>query len=139
MTPEEFKNLNTGDIVRSKLSSEALVVTANYGSRVTAVRSADLTNPSEWELIQKSGSNQNASTASPKPKNNSDLEQITKGLVILAKYYPSCEPIAGHEQIWYGIHEPEILTDDDLQKLRQLGWFISEGQWSHHCWRSHYV
>jgi predicted Zn-dependent protease len=28
-----------------------MVVTANYGARVTAVRSADLTNPDEWDVI----------------------------------------------------------------------------------------
>jgi hypothetical protein len=53
MTPEEFKNLKTGDLVRSKRRTArgTMIVSANYGDRVTAVDSADLTNPSEWELV----------------------------------------------------------------------------------------
>ncbi|MBN3949384.1 MAG: hypothetical protein HWQ38_24140 [Nostoc sp. NMS7] len=54
MTPEQFKNLKTGDIVRGVLSSHTYIVTDNYGDHVTAVRTVDLTNPSEWELVQKS-------------------------------------------------------------------------------------
>ena len=51
MTKEDFASLSEGDIVRHKTSAEALIVHANYGGRVTAVRIADLTNPSEWDLI----------------------------------------------------------------------------------------
>jgi hypothetical protein len=53
MTKDEFKNLRYGDIVRSQAGGESYIVTANYGGRVTAVRTADLTNPIEWELVQK--------------------------------------------------------------------------------------
>lgn len=51
MTKEEFASLKVGDIVRGKLSQQAFVVTAHYGSRVTAVQTVDLTSPSEWELV----------------------------------------------------------------------------------------
>jgi hypothetical protein len=51
MSREEFARLCLGDIVRGKVSGEAYVVTGNYGERVTAVRTADLTNPDEWEVI----------------------------------------------------------------------------------------
>ncbi len=53
MTPAEFNALDVGDIVRGKLSVHSYVVTANYGGRVTAVRTADLTNPPEWNLVKK--------------------------------------------------------------------------------------
>jgi len=53
MTGEEFENLQAGDIVRGKFSAESYIVTANFKGRVTAVRTVDLTNPEEWELIQK--------------------------------------------------------------------------------------
>jgi hypothetical protein len=53
MTKDELKNLRYGDLVRSKASGASYIVTANYGGRVTAVRTADLTNPDEWELVQK--------------------------------------------------------------------------------------
>jgi hypothetical protein len=51
MTPEEMQDLRTGDLVRHASSGEVFVVTGNYGGRVTAVRSVDLTNPHEWYVV----------------------------------------------------------------------------------------
>ena len=53
MTKDEIKNLKTGDILRHKLGLNGYVVTANYGDRITAVRTVDITNPDEWDLIKK--------------------------------------------------------------------------------------
>ncbi len=54
MTKKEFESLQPGDIVRGKSSFVSYIVTANYGNRVTAVHTADLTNPPEWDLVEKS-------------------------------------------------------------------------------------
>jgi len=62
MNAYELVNLTTGDIIKHKSADNTLeswmknsyVVTANYGSRVTAVRTVDITNPGEWDLIAKS-------------------------------------------------------------------------------------
>lgn len=51
MTGKQFKSLDVGDIVRGRVSGVSYVVTGNYGGRVTAVRTAEITNPDEWELI----------------------------------------------------------------------------------------
>jgi hypothetical protein len=53
MTSEQMRNLDTGDIVRGKRSAQAFVVTGNYGDHVTAVRTVDITNSDEWDLILK--------------------------------------------------------------------------------------
>lgn len=53
MTKEEFKKLDVGDIVHHASGSQPLIVTANYGKRVTAVMTADMTNPQEWVLVLK--------------------------------------------------------------------------------------
>lgn len=53
MTREEFQKLDAGDLIRHKSASTALVVTANYGSHVTAVRTQNVTNPDEWDLLSK--------------------------------------------------------------------------------------
>jgi len=53
MKPEDLKQLQPGDIVRGKSSEISYVVTANYGTRVTAVRTQDITNAEEWEIVQK--------------------------------------------------------------------------------------
>jgi len=53
MTDREFRNLQTGDIVASKFSKVTYVVTENFGCRVTAVRTTDITNAEEFELVLK--------------------------------------------------------------------------------------
>lgn len=52
MTQEQMKQLQPGDIVKHAGSMERFMVTANYGVRATAVRTVDITNPDEWELIR---------------------------------------------------------------------------------------
>ena len=50
-------DLEHGDVIRHKRSSGIncgmFIVTANYGDRVTAVSTVDVTNPPEWELVSK--------------------------------------------------------------------------------------
>jgi len=53
MEEKQFINLDVGDIVKGKTSDNVYVVIANYGNRCTAVSTADLTNPKEWELVRK--------------------------------------------------------------------------------------
>lgn len=52
MTKDEMQNLKTGDIVKG-VSGHSYVVTANYGDRVTAVLTVDITNPGEWVIVKK--------------------------------------------------------------------------------------
>jgi len=47
MSKEEFKNLQRGDMIKPWDDSRTFVVTANYGDRITAVTSVDMTNPTE--------------------------------------------------------------------------------------------
>jgi hypothetical protein len=58
MTPEELKALNVGDIIRHRgsymgMGAAAMVVTGNYGDHVTAVRTVNVSNPDEWDLLAK--------------------------------------------------------------------------------------
>ncbi len=53
MTELDMKKLQPGDVIRGKNSADGYIVTANYGNRVTAVRTTDMTNPSEWDLVVK--------------------------------------------------------------------------------------
>lgn len=52
MKEDEFEKLKTGDLVRHVQGYRIYVVTANYGGRVTAVDSVDMTNPCEWEKVK---------------------------------------------------------------------------------------
>lgn len=52
MTPKQHKSLRPGDLIRHKSGNESYVVTANDGTRVTAVRTVDVTNPAEWDRCQ---------------------------------------------------------------------------------------
>ncbi len=49
---ETLSKLKPGDTVRHISSSESMIVTANYGDRVTAVRTADISNAKEWFLVK---------------------------------------------------------------------------------------
>lgn len=49
---EKIADLEAGDIVKHKGDGPAYIVTANYGDRVTAVRTVDLTNAIEWEVLK---------------------------------------------------------------------------------------
>jgi len=53
LSNEEFKNLREGDVVRGKFSAQIFIITANYGRRVTAVWTVDITNPDEFDIIHK--------------------------------------------------------------------------------------
>lgn len=48
-----MRTLQPGDIVRSASSRVSYTVVANFGQQVTAVKIADVTNPSEWSVISK--------------------------------------------------------------------------------------
>lgn len=54
MTKDEMAELQPGDLVRHESGDGSFVVTANYRNRVTAVRTADLTNPAEWHRVRAS-------------------------------------------------------------------------------------
>jgi hypothetical protein len=54
MSETEFQHLQPGDIIVSVFSGQPYLVAANYGTRVTAVQTADVTNASEWTLVRKS-------------------------------------------------------------------------------------
>lgn len=49
MTNQEMQALQPGELVRHKSGGESYTVTANYGLRVTAARTVDITNADEWE------------------------------------------------------------------------------------------
>lgn len=64
MTRNEFETLGRGDVIRLHEESHeyyektrTYVVMANYGNRVTAVRTVDVTNPAEWDLVYKANYN----------------------------------------------------------------------------------
>lgn len=60
MTLDEFTRLKMGDIVSHRSFPGVFVVTGNYGGRATAVRTVDMTNPSEWEFLFRPQENDNA-------------------------------------------------------------------------------
>jgi len=53
MDDKTFKELSTGDLVQGYYDHQIYIVMANYGNRITAVKTVDMTNPIEWNLINK--------------------------------------------------------------------------------------
>lgn len=62
---KSINELQTGDIVRGKISHQTFTVVANFGTRATAVRVADITNPDEWQVLRDDGK-QKPNTFEPK-------------------------------------------------------------------------
>ena len=62
------------------------------------------------------------------------MKRISEVLNILMKYDPDSDFSAEHDKIWAASSEVEI-TDEDLNRLEELGWFIDEefDCWSHFC------
>lgn len=50
---EAITDLIPGDSVRDKVSGRVYLVTANFGARVTAVATADITTPNGWEVLRR--------------------------------------------------------------------------------------
>lgn len=51
MEAKDLRALSPGDVIKSNVDDEVFVVTGNYGGRVTAVMTVDVTNPDEWRLV----------------------------------------------------------------------------------------
>lgn len=49
---QSILELERGDIVRHVDSGNSYVVIANYGEHATAVRSIEISDPTEWEIIE---------------------------------------------------------------------------------------
>lgn len=50
----KIEDLKPGDIIKGKSSGITYTVIDIYGDRATAVRTADVTNPIEWEVLRDS-------------------------------------------------------------------------------------
>ena len=50
MNKRQMTKLHEGDAVRRFDDERSFLVTANFGGRVTIVRTVDITNPSEWDV-----------------------------------------------------------------------------------------
>jgi hypothetical protein len=52
----QFDKILPGTLVRHKSNpSDVYVVTQHFGTRITAVRTVDMTNPIEWEIVRIKG------------------------------------------------------------------------------------
>lgn len=80
MDKEVFSKLDRGDIIEHKGNTRVFIVTANYGDRVTATTTVDMTNPDEWELVLKAIYNKLPKIPSPPPK-----KLIREGVKIINK------------------------------------------------------
>jgi hypothetical protein len=51
MTKADLSMLREGDCIQSKLTGQTYLVTRNYGTRITAVCTVDVTHAEEWDLM----------------------------------------------------------------------------------------
>jgi hypothetical protein len=46
-----WDSLKIGSIISHKISRGVYIVTGHYGDRATAVKTVDISNPDEWEIV----------------------------------------------------------------------------------------
>jgi hypothetical protein len=80
MDKEVFSKLDRGDIVKHISNAGTFVITSNYGKRITATTTVDITNPDEWELVLKATYNKLPKVPLPPPK-----KLIREGVKIINK------------------------------------------------------
>lgn len=60
----------------------------------------------------------------------SKLARIAEGLQIVLKYDDGDGEVAvGHDQMWIGAGV--TVSDEDKNRLKDMGWFEDEESWSH--------
>src|SRR5581483_5817352 len=53
MTNSEFEKLKTGQVIQNKYNNQwAFIVSQNFGDRVIAVRTIEVNDPSEWDIVE---------------------------------------------------------------------------------------
>ena len=53
MNKKEFANLHPGRIIRNKKNTElAFIISAVFQDRVTAVRTIEIRDPKDWEIVE---------------------------------------------------------------------------------------
>jgi hypothetical protein len=113
MTLEEMRKLKPGDAIRHKGDANGYIVTANYLSRVTAVRTADITNPAEWDLAPQPNKIEEKINWIPAGVKLPDAE--TTVLVIVSNENEPCWPayISENDQWFYADGTP-IVNDSPV-------------------------
>jgi hypothetical protein len=51
VTEADLHALREGDCIQSKLTGQTYLVTRNYGTRITAVCTVDVTHAEEWDVL----------------------------------------------------------------------------------------
>lgn len=63
------------------------------------------------------------------------VNRLSAAMAILAKY-SNLVGMGGyrfeHDQMWYGAFDEyvAVMSEEDMERMGQLGWFISEESWS---------
>ena len=58
------------------------------------------------------------------------MKNILEGLKIIEKYDASSDFCAEHDQVFCGSYDLP-MTDEDKEKMDELGWFEDDDSWSH--------
>lgn len=63
------------------------------------------------------------------------IENVIEGMIIIQKCTPDNEDAmrnfrAGHDQIWCGDYPGDNISEKEINRMKELGWFEDEGSWS---------
>ena len=60
-------------------------------------------------------------------------QKIYQGMTIILSHDPAAQLATGHDVVFMGEYKPDDMTEDDLRKMWELGWFECEDSWAHYC------
>lgn len=55
MTGDEMQELKIGDLIKQKRKSQVFIVSGNYNGRLTGVLTVNVTDPSDWAVVDRAG------------------------------------------------------------------------------------
>lgn len=111
MNQQELENLSLGDVVASRVDNQSYVVTANYGGRATAVKSVDITNAAEWEIVLRANY--------AKPNKPTDLKSKSTHLIAHLRDRDNSQ---SNNRWFFQLPDGSVAT---LSKLEAEGWRLT--------------
>lgn len=65
-----------------------------------------------------------------KQRGNNIMCNELKGMNLIESCEIDASIAVGHDQLWFGNYKPELMTKEQLDKMKKWGWFEDEDAWS---------
>jgi hypothetical protein len=59
-------------------------------------------------------------------------DRILAGMALIRKYEPQAEASAEHDVLYFGVYNPEVMTNDEARLMKSWGWIDEYDSWAHY-------